>query len=299
MVPMSDPESPSAHPVWWLLKSLAKIGCLGTIAIVLLVWWRHDDVVSLAEFFVGEGIEHVVRNAAKDMNLSASETQRLIAPVASLTALIRAGKVDLRTLRHVNNAVFKSPLTRMFVFLRVEHRNVVPSTMSDAEKEAAHQSVSRFMRGIAERKIKKETIREVMRPVCINFDWGSKRRNIVKPHPTVAELRQWVTLMDQAACANGVATGATFDLPNELEIAIRIGLERGRHLQDMRQPGAASSAPAVASTTEVATPTSTANSVVGSAAPTLAEAPLPVVATAPATATGTAESRTATATSIQ
>jgi len=114
----------------------------------------------------------------------------------------KSGKVSNEDLMRVAKTVSESPLLPLAGVQMARHKYIEPSDMTEQQKAEAVLAVQRFARGVYEKKIPKEDIDDITKPIA---DLRGNGR--LKENPTRMELDQFI--------ANAKARADAAMIPNE------------------------------------------------------------------------------------
>jgi tellurite resistance protein len=125
----------------------------------------------------------------KDAGLPDDQRERILADIKQLGDDFKTGKITTEQLTRVVKTVSESPLVPLAGVQVARHQYIEPSDMTEAEKSAAVLTVQRFARGVFEKKIPKEAVDDVVKPIA---DLRQNGRWRLKEKPTRMELEQFI-----------------------------------------------------------------------------------------------------------
>ena len=169
--------------------------CVVVTGIYAAMKWK-----SWAADFANIAAQEVV----KDSGLPDGQKSEILAEIKQLGEDFKSGKISTEELAHVAQAINESPLIPLAGVQVARQKYIEPSTMSEREKADAILAVQRFARGVHEKKISKDTLNDVMKPVAELRPNGQWRP---KDNPTRMEIDQFV--------ANAKARADEAMIPNE------------------------------------------------------------------------------------
>jgi len=155
----------------------------------------------------------------KESGLPDDQRDAIMSEIKQLGDDFKSGRISTEELGRVAKAIADSPLIPLAGVQAARHKYVEPSDMSPKEKDAAIRSLQRFARGVHEKKIPKDTIDDVIKPVAEikpNSRWS------LKDNPTRMELDQFIANV-KARADDAKIPNEPFDLniADELRKAIR------------------------------------------------------------------------------
>ncbi len=148
--PKPGPPAPQRS---WLASCL--VGCLVVGLLSLLVcggvaWYLAKNIKSIASNVARQAIVSTVEQS----DLDPAEKQAIIADVDRVVDQYRTGKITLEDLGRIFDELAKSPVMQNIMMYAVEKQYVEPSGLTAEEKQAAHLTLQRVLRGMHEQKIK-------------------------------------------------------------------------------------------------------------------------------------------------
>lgn len=155
-----------------------------------------------------------------------------MAAICSFTQDIRDGKVSLTQGKRVAEALDNRSLIGAILVRGFEAQYVRPSELPDAEKEAAHVTLTRFIHGVVEDRISQETFDSIMDMISEQGDEDTRR---LKSSITTGELQAVLASMQNAADGAAIENREyTIDIAQLIHDAIDRGMKEGH--QDDRPP---------------------------------------------------------------
>jgi hypothetical protein len=157
----------------------------------------------------------------KESGLPDDQRTAILGEIKQLSDDYKSGKVSTEELARVAQTISESPLIPLAGVQFARHKYIEPSDMSETEKAEATLAVQRFARGVYEKKIQKDDVDEVVKPIA---DLKADGKWAMKENPTRMELDQFI--------ANAKARADAVMIPNEpfdLDIAneLRKAIQRG------------------------------------------------------------------------
>ena len=169
--------------------------CIAVIAAYAALHWKQwaADIANVA-----------TREVVKESGLPDDQKQVILSEIEQLGNDFKAGKISTEELARMAKAIGESPLIPLAGVQVARQKYIEPSDMSEKEKAAAILAVQRFARGVHEKKISRDTLNDVMKPVADlrpNGQWRPKE------NPTRMEIDQFI--------ANAKARADEAMIPNE------------------------------------------------------------------------------------
>jgi hypothetical protein len=169
----------------------------GALKVILIILGVIFVCLVLAGIYVGTHWKGWVANAAntatqqvlKDSGLPQDQRDTITAEIRQLGDDFKSGKVTTEELGRITKAIADSPLLPLAGVQAARQKYVEPSDMTPKEKDAAILTLQRFARGVHEKKISKEVIDDVVKPVA---DLMPNGRWKLKDKPTRMELDQFL-----------------------------------------------------------------------------------------------------------
>lgn len=201
-------------------------GCLAALAIVLVVLIAGGVYVYLNwRGWAAAGVQSISAEVVKESGLPQDQKDRLLVEVTRVTDDFKAGKISLAQVKRMGEEIVESPLLPLAGVEAARQNYLEPSDMTADEKAAADRSLQRFARGVYEKKIPKDAIKDAAKPVIELKDNGHWE---LKDKPTRMELDQFIANVKARADEAGVPD-EPFDLniAEELKKAIDKALAQG------------------------------------------------------------------------
>jgi len=140
----------------------------------------------------------------KESGLPADQRQQILAEIKQFGDDFKTGKISTEELSRVAKTITESPLIPLAGVQVARHKYIEPSDMTEREKAEATLAVQRYARGVYEKKIPKESVDEVTKPIAETRQNGGWK---TKENPTRMELDQFI--------ANCKASADAAMIPNE------------------------------------------------------------------------------------
>ena len=146
----------------------------------------------------------VAAQIIRDSGLPTDQRESILTEIKQLGDDFKSGKVSMEQLAKIAQEIADGPLIPLAGVQAARQKYVEPSEMTQAEKAEAILSLQRFARGVHEKKIRKNEIDDVVKPVS---DIGPNGRWSLKAKPTRMEIDQFI--------ANVKARADEAKIPNE------------------------------------------------------------------------------------
>jgi hypothetical protein len=140
----------------------------------------------------------------KESGLPDDQRTAILAEIKQLGDDYKSGKISTEELGRVAKTITESPLIPLAGVQVARHKYIEPSEMTEQEKAEATLAVQRFARGVYEKKIPREDVDEITKPIA---DLRPNGRWTLKENPTRMELDQFI--------ANAKARADAAMIPNE------------------------------------------------------------------------------------
>jgi hypothetical protein len=169
--------------------------CVIGIGIYVAMHWKTwaADFTSLA-----------VQQVIKDSGLPDDQREAILTEVKQLGDDFKTGKVSTEQLGRITQSISTGPLIPLAGVQAVRQKYIEPSTMTAEEKAAAILTVQRYARGVYEKKISTDDVKDVVTPIA---DVRDNRNWRLKDNPTRMEIDQFL--------ANAKARADAASIPNE------------------------------------------------------------------------------------
>ena len=169
----------------------------GVLKVVLIILGAIFLCMVIAGIYVGTHWKGWVASAANtatlqivnDSGLPQDQRDAIIAEIRQLGDDFTSGKISTEELARITKSIGEGPLLPLAGVQAARQKYVEPSDMTPQEKDAAILTLQRFARGVHEKKIPKETIDDVVKPVA---DLMPNGRWKLKDMPTRMELDQFL-----------------------------------------------------------------------------------------------------------
>ena len=115
--------------------------------------------------------------------------QQILAEIKQFGDDFKTGKISTEELSRVAKTITESPLIPLAGVQVARHKYIEPSDMTETEKAEANLAVQRFARGVYEKKIPKDAVDEVTKPIAETKQNGGWK---TKENPTRMELDQFI-----------------------------------------------------------------------------------------------------------
>jgi hypothetical protein len=140
----------------------------------------------------------------KESGLPDDQRETILAEVRQLGDDFKSGKINNEDMAHIVKTISESPLLPLAGVQAVRTKYIEKSDMTPKEKSAAILDMQRFARGVYEKKIHPDEVKDIVKPVS---DIGPNGRWKLKENPTRMELEQFI--------ANAKARADMEKIPNE------------------------------------------------------------------------------------
>ena len=206
-----DPYEKKSGSTW----GKVAIGCgIALVIIMCLVfaggYWVYKNFKSMASGLAADGIIQMVESS----DLTADQKARIVLRVEQVRNDFVAGDITLEQVVEIGEKISESPAFYIASVMFVEQVYIVPSGLSDDEKESADRTMQRFARGLYEQSYPIEALDEVLAPVQETDAAGNQK---FKDKPTDEDLRKLLELAKEKADSEDVP-----DEPFEVDVAKEI-----------------------------------------------------------------------------
>jgi hypothetical protein len=140
----------------------------------------------------------------KESGLPDDQRETILTEIRQLGDDFKSGKINNEDMAHIVKTISESPLLPLAGVQAVRTKYIEKSDMTPKEKSAAILDMQRFARGVYEKKINPDEVKDIVKPVS---DIGSNGRWKLKENPTRMELEQFI--------ANARARADLAKIPNE------------------------------------------------------------------------------------
>jgi hypothetical protein len=173
---------------------LIILGAIFVLCLALGIWvatsWRG---------WAANAANRTAEAIVKDSGLPPNQQASILTDVRQLGDDFKAGRVSLEQIGRITQTLTEGPLLPLAGVQVAREKYVNPSDMTTEEKADAILTLQRFARGVVEKKISKNEIEEVVKPVT---DLKANGRWELKENPTRMELDQFIA--NAKAKADGV-----------------------------------------------------------------------------------------------
>jgi len=140
----------------------------------------------------------------KDSGLPDDQRKAILAEIQQLADDYKTGKISTQELSRVAKTIGQSPLIPLAGVQVARHKYIEPSDMTEKEKADAILALQRVARGVYEKKISKDEVDEITKPIA---DLRRDGHWTLKENPSRMELDQFI--------ANAKAHADAAMIPNE------------------------------------------------------------------------------------
>ncbi len=140
----------------------------------------------------------------KESGLPEDQRTAILGEIQQLADDYKSGKISTEELTRVAKTIGESPLIPLAGVQVARHKYIDPSDMTEQQKADATLAVQRIARGVYEKKISKDEIDEITKPIA---DLRRDGHWTLKENPTRMELDQFI--------ANAKAHADAAMIPNE------------------------------------------------------------------------------------
>jgi len=169
--------------------------CVIAIGIYVATHWKG---------WTADAANVAAREIVNESGLPEDQKQSILTDIQHLGDDFRTGKITMEQMAKVAKSIGDSPLLPLAGVQAVKAKYIEPSDMSAEEKSSAMLTVQRYARGVYEKKIPKEDIDDISKPIT---ELKSNGRWQMKDNPTRMELEQFL--------ANAKARADAVNIPNE------------------------------------------------------------------------------------
>lgn len=235
----AEPQpGPPARQKSWLPSCLAGclvVGLLGLLVCSGLAWYVAKNIKPIASNVARQAIVSTIEQS----ELDPAEKRAIIAEVDRVVDQYRTGKITLQDLGRVLEELAKSPVMQNIFVYAVEKQYVEPSGLADEEKQAAHLTLQRVLRGIYEQKLKEGDLDPALDHLSTKRQDGQRQ---MKDKVTDEELRKFLAECQRVADQTGVPTE-----PLEVKISEEFRKAIDRAMASPHKPAAPASGESPAS----------------------------------------------------
>lgn len=196
----ATPGPPPSQQRSWLpccLTGCLVVGVLGLLSCGGIAWYLAKNVKSIASDVARQAIVGTVEQS----ELDPAEKRAIIAEVDRVVDQYRSGKITLEDLGRILDELAKSPVMQSIVLYAVEKQYVEPSGLPNEEKQAAHRTLQRVLRGMQEQRIKEGDLDAALDHLSTKTQAGQRQ---MKNQVTDEELRKFLAECQRVADQAGV-----------------------------------------------------------------------------------------------
>ena len=177
-------------------------------------------------------IETSAEGVFVQIKLPEAERKAAMDTIKDFTRDIRDGKVDFQQGKRIAKALGDKALMGAILTRSFETQYVCSAYLGDAEKRSAHVTLTRFVHGVIDDKISKETLDAILN--MMSEEQGNKKngKNRLKNSISVEELRDILLKMKGAADKAGIENREyKIDIRTIIREAIEKGMRENRDAQ--------------------------------------------------------------------
>jgi tRNA C32,U32 (ribose-2'-O)-methylase TrmJ len=176
------------------------IGCLviGVVGVLVcggVVWYVARNV----KRFASNVARQAIVGAVEQSDLPAEEKLAIVAQVDRVVDQVKSGQMTMEQLGRVLEEVGKSSVMQAIIVASIESQYVTRSGLSDEEKQTAHLTLQRVLRGIHEQKIKENDLEPALQDLSNQTQDGPRQ---LQDSVSDEQLRSFLTeckrVVDQA-----------------------------------------------------------------------------------------------------
>jgi hypothetical protein len=205
-------------------------GCLIAFVVVLVLIGAGIVTIMLTwKRMAAAGIVMGTEAMVQQSSLPQGDKDRIVAKVGKVADDFKSGKMSMEQFAKVMQSVMESPLLPLGVMTGVEAGHLAKSGLSAEEKEGAKAAMSRFARGVADKTLSMDDLKDPFKHIgSYSAGPGPSQNFRLKEKVTDEELRAFVAALKEKADKAGVAAEvAPIDIATEVEKAIDEGLAKG------------------------------------------------------------------------
>jgi hypothetical protein len=169
----------------------------GALKIILIILGAIFVLLLACGIYVGTHWKGWAASAAsmatqqlvRDSGLPEDQQTSILADIRKLGDDFQTGKISTQEMGRITQAIANGPLIPLAGVQAAKHKYIDPSDMEKEEKDAAILALQRFARGVTEKKISKEEVDDVVKPVSELMPNGRWK---LKDHPTRMEIDQFI-----------------------------------------------------------------------------------------------------------
>lgn len=160
---------------------------LGSIALLCLIGGIY--VATHWKGWVADVAYKASREMVRESGLPNDQQDSILAEVRQLGDDFSSGKITNQQMASIVKTIGDSPLLPLVGMQAARTKYIEPSDMTPKEKSEAILSLQRFARGVFEKKIAKEEVNDIVKPVS---ELKPNGRWKLKENPTRMELNQFI-----------------------------------------------------------------------------------------------------------
>jgi len=168
-------------------------------------------VVSNVKSIASDVAREMIVSVVDESELDEEEKQAIVAQVDRVVDKYKSGEISTEDLGRIMEELAESPLIGVIMVYSIEAKYVVPSGLSDEEKEQARVTLQRVLRGVYEEKIDPSEIEPLMEHMTNEMPDGTQQ---MKESVTDQELRDFL-----AECKKKADEAEVPDEPFEVKIS--------------------------------------------------------------------------------
>ncbi len=181
-----------------------KTGCLIATGILLLLIIGGGVLVAFKwKGWVGTMARSGTVSIVNSSQMPADQKQKVIGKIDEVTRDFESGKIDSQQFAKIFEELAQGPLLPLAIVYGIDEQHIKNSSLPKEEKEAGRLALERASRGIVEKSIALQTIKDIMAPVTIQ---GPNNQMQMKQVVTDEELRPFFknakTRADEAQIPN-------------------------------------------------------------------------------------------------
>ena len=198
------------------------IGCLVVVVLVAAgTVWAYYQIPKMAAY----GLEKTAEAALEDMKVPPAEKEAVLKPIRDLAQKVRSRQVSWEQASRVMQELMQPAVLAALGAQLMERRFLEASRLPEEEKRAGHVAVTRFARGLGDKRIDPKKAEEVMDLVCVRTKNAQGQPQIrVKDSVADEDLQKCFQLMKTAADAAKVEDR---EFPIDIGAEIQKAIDRG------------------------------------------------------------------------
>jgi hypothetical protein len=201
----------------------------GVLKVILIIVGVFFVLCLAGDIYVATHWKGWVANAAnrgaetilRDSGLPEDQRKSIIADIRKLGDDFQAGRITTEQLGKITQAITTGPLLPLASVQAAKEKYIEHSDMTQKEKADAILSLQRFARGVVEKKISRDEVTDVVKPVS---DLMPNGRWKLKDKPTRMEIDQFIeNVKARADSLNIPEEPYDLNIADELKKAIEQG----------------------------------------------------------------------------